>query len=102
MLKQKRIQNHLTLRQMAELVGLGYSYLSDIETGKKPAPNDKSVLLIADILKLNETEKVLFFDSAALSKSNDKDNFHVPVDICEYIVNDENIKSQIRNIKNRT
>lgn len=87
---------------MAKLVGLGYSYLSDIETGKKPAPNDKSVLLIADILKLNETEKVLFFDSAALSKSNDKDNFHVPVDICEYIVNDENIKSQIRSIKNRT
>lgn len=98
-LKQKRIQNHFTLRRMAELVGLGYSYLSDIENGKKPAPNDKSVLLMADILNLSEAEKIEFFDSAAFSKSNDKNNFHLPADISEYIVNNENLKSQIRYMK---
>ena len=55
---------------MSELVNLGYSYLSDIENDKKPAPNDKSVLLMADILHLSENERIAFFDSAAFSKDN--------------------------------
>lgn len=87
---------------MSELVNLGYSYLSDIENGKKPAPNDKSVLLMADILHLSEDERIAFFDSAAFSKDKDKNNFHIPVDISVYIISNEDIKSQIRHNKNKT
>lgn len=86
---------------MSELVNLGLSYLSDIENGKKPAPNDKSVLRLADILNLSEDERIIFFDIAALSKKQDKNNFHIPVDISECIYYSESLKSQIRNRKNK-
>lgn len=102
LLKQKRMQNNLSLRRLSELVNLGYAYLSDIENCKKPAPNDMAVLLLADILKLSESERITFFDAAAYSKRNDKNNFHVPVDISEYISNNETIKTQIRDNKNKT
>lgn len=101
LLKQKRKQRDLSLRRMSELVNLGPSYLSDIENGKKPAPNDKSVLLLADILNLSENERIIFFDGAALSKRQDENNFHIPVDISECIYNNELLKSQIRNRKNK-
>lgn len=81
LLKEKRKQRNISLRRMSELVNLGYSYLSDIENGKKPAPNDKSVLLMADILNLSENECIAFFDSAAFTKEKDINNFHIPVDI---------------------
>ena len=81
---------------MSELVNLGYSYLSDIEN------DNKSVLLIADILHLSENERIAFFDSAAFSKDKDKNNFHIPVDISAYISSNEDIKSQIRHNKNKT
>ena len=81
-LRQKRKQRNLSLRRMSELVNLGFSYLSDIENGKKPAPNDKSVLLLADILNLSEDERIIFFDGSDLSKEQYKNNFHIPVYIC--------------------
>lgn len=100
----KRKQRNISLRKMSELVNWGYSYLSDIENCKKPAPNDKSVLLMADILQLSEYERIEFFDSAAFSKDKDKNknNFHIPVDISAYISGNEDIKSQIRHNKNKT
>jgi transcriptional regulator with XRE-family HTH domain len=102
LLKEKRKQRNISLRKMSELVNLGYSYLSDIENDKKPAPNDKSVLLMADILHLSENERIAFFDSAAFSKDKDKNNFHIPVDISAYISSNEDIKSQIRHNKIKT
>lgn len=87
---------------MSELVNLGYSYLCDIENGKKPAPNDKSVLLLSKTLDLTENEQIEFYESAALSKNKDDCNFHIPVDIGEYIISNEEVKLEIRQNKNKT
>lgn len=102
LLREKREQNNISLRQLSELVSLGYSYLCDIENGKKPAPNDKSVLLLSKVLDLNYDEQIEFFESAAFSKSKDDSNFHIPVDIGEYIISNEEVKSEIRHKKDKS
>lgn len=102
LLREKRKQKSISLRQLSELVNLGYSYLCDIENGKKPAPNDKSVLLLAKVLNLSYNEQIEFYESAALSKNKYDTNFHIPVDIGEYIISNEEVKSEIRNKKGKT
>ena len=62
-LRGKRIEKNITLRKMAKDLEISVSYLSDIESGHKMAPNskdDKYKNLIEDItayLKLNDVEK---------------------------------------------
>ena len=97
-LKTMRIRKNLTLREVSTIVNLGYSYLSDIENNKKSAPNDQAILLLADILNLNARERVMFFDAAAKSKQGtDKNNFHLPADVSEYISLNDKVKAEVRN-----
>lgn len=97
-LKSIRIRKNLTLRELSTSVNLGYSYLSEIENNKKSAPNDRALLLLADVLNLNARERVVFFDAAAKSKQGiDKNNFHIPADIGEYISLNKKAKLELRN-----
>lgn len=97
-LKTMRIRQNLTLRELSTRVNLGYSYLSDIENNKKSAPNDQALLLLADSLNINARERVVFFDAAAKSKQGiDKNNFHIPADIGEYISSNDKVKTELRN-----
>jgi transcriptional regulator with XRE-family HTH domain len=101
-LKYFRMQKGMTLRVLSTKVNLGFSYLCDIENNRKAAPNDIALLKIASVLKLSVSEKSDFFDLAAESKRKiDKNNFHVPADIGEYISSDEKTKNELRkNMKN--
>ena len=42
-LKQKRTALGLNQRLFAKMVGISYSYISSIETGKRPAPSEKVI-----------------------------------------------------------
>lgn len=95
-LKTLRSKNNLTLRDLSKMVNLSYSYLSDIENNKKAAPNDKSLLRIASVLNLNESEQIVFFDSAAESKSGKNNDYHLPADISYYITNNKDERASIR------
>lgn len=101
-LKFFRMQKGVTLRDLSSKVNLGFSYLCDVENNRKAAPNDMALLKIANILRLTVSEKADFFDLAAESKRNvDKNNFHIPADIGEYISHDEKTKKELRkNMKN--
>ena len=97
-LKSIRIRKTLTLRDLSDNVNLGYSYLCEIENNKKAAPNDQALLLLANFLNLNARERVIFFDAAAKSKQGaDKNNFHIPADIGEYISLNNKAKAEVRN-----
>ncbi len=97
-LKSMRINKSLTLRYLSDKVSLGYGYLCEIENNKKAAPNDKALLLLADVLNLNTSERGVFFDAAAKSKQGiDINNFHIPADIGEYISSNDKAKSELRN-----
>lgn len=62
-LREKRMEKNITLRKMAKDLGISVSYLSDIESGHKMAPNskeDKYKNLIEGItvyLELNNSDK---------------------------------------------
>lgn len=87
-LRGKRIEKNITLRKMAKDLEISVSYLSDIESGHKMAPNsknDKYKNLIEDItayLKLNDVEKEQL---VMLADRDLADHGHISNDITSYI-----------------
>ncbi|MFA5317634.1 MAG: helix-turn-helix transcriptional regulator, partial [Dehalococcoidales bacterium] len=57
-LRELRKQRGLTQRELAEQVGVNFSYLSKIEGGVVPPPSQKVISRIAIALKTNESELI--------------------------------------------
>lgn len=96
-LKEKRQQNGLSLRVFGNKVGLSHIYIYNIESGKKAPPSDDVIKRLANVLKLDKKSRLLFFDIAAKCKSDaDGSNYYIPVDISQYINENENAKKVIR------
>ncbi len=84
-LNEKRQQKDLSIRELANNVGVSHTYLSLIEKGAKPPPSDILIIKIADALCLDDEAKVQFYNIAAESKSLHNNNFSIPADIAKYI-----------------
>lgn len=82
MISRMREKRELTLRRMAEEIGVSAPYLSDIEHGRRNPPEDR-LDLIAEKLGLTPSEKEQMFDLAA------KDTSSVSLDLQDYIMNSE-------------
>lgn len=96
-LKEKRQQNGLSLRALGKQVELSHIYLYNIESGKKAPPSDDVIKRLANALNLDEKSRLLFFDIAAQCKSKgDSSNYYIPVDISQYLNENENAKNVIR------
>lgn len=96
-LKEKRQQNGLSLRALGKQVGLSHIHLYNIENGKKAPPNDVIIEHLALSLGLDEKNKLKFFDIAAQCKSKlDSSNYYMPVDISQYLNENEDAKNVIR------
>lgn len=68
-LQQKRKAMGISQRVFAKMVGISYSYISSIETGKRPAPSAKIIKNMEFELKLKHKEKELFEHLAAKSRA---------------------------------
>jgi len=79
-IEERRKVLGLTLRGFAAELDIAPAYMSDIEKGRRYPP-DKKLDEIAEILKLNETEKNSMLDLAALAKTKS-----VSSDLPEYIM----------------
>lgn len=81
-IKSKRTshQPKLTLKKMAELLGVNLTYLSDVENGRKKAFSAEKINLFCEILELSESERSELYDLAA------RDNETVSEDIAETIM----------------
>ncbi|MFC2043979.1 helix-turn-helix domain-containing protein [Chloroflexota bacterium] len=55
-LRNLRQQAHLTQRELADKVGVNYSYLSKIESGVMPPPSEELILRLAEILNVDKDE----------------------------------------------
>ncbi len=96
-LKEKRQQNGLSLRALGKQVELSHIYLYNIESGKKAPPNDEMIIRLANALNLDEKSRLLFFDIAAQCKSGiDSNNCYLPVDISQYLNENEDARNVIR------
>ncbi len=49
-LRELRKRKGITQRELADRVGIGFTYVSKLETGASPPPREKTILALADIL----------------------------------------------------
>ena len=80
-ISSKRLEEQISLRQFAETIKISPEYLSKIENCERPAPSADILTRMSDKLLLSETEKEVFFDLAAKSKSDSS----IAVDLVNYI-----------------
>lgn len=89
----KRKSQGITLRGMAELLGIAPAYLSDIEKSRRYPPDIDKLLHIIEILKLTEDEKNEMFDLAGKGKNT------ISPDLPEYIMSSEAVRIALRKAK---
>ena len=93
----KRQRAGLSKKEMAKRIVLSATYYSNIENGIRPAPAKDIQKDMVKVLGLSETEAFHLYDLAVKTKKHRT----LPVDICEYIASDENIKLFLRKAKER-
>ena len=84
-LKAKRISDsrELTLKDVAAELGVSFSYVSDIEQGRRKPYDEAKTLKIIEFLKLTEEEVALLYDLAA------KENSRIPRDLDDIMMYSE-------------
>ena len=81
-----------TIKVLKEELKISPQYLNDIENNKR-IPSDKLLRSFAETYKLGVNEKTILFD---LATENSKTKKKIPVDIANYILENEDAKSKIR------
>lgn len=97
LLKEKREQKNISLRELAKIVKVTPTYLLYIEEGSKPPPSDDILLKLADALLLDNDSRVIFFDMALKAKKLKNDKIiNLPADVIWYLSNTDSAKKVIR------
>jgi transcriptional regulator with XRE-family HTH domain len=89
----KRTAKGVSLRKMAEIVGLSAPFWSDIEKGRKNPPKLEKLELIAQHLMLTDDDKALMLDLAG--KKRDA----VAPDTSVYIMENDYVAAALRTAK---
>ena len=92
-IRKLRNERNLTLRQLAEKIGISSYYLSYLETGKKTNPDIKIIANLFIALKMDKAEMELFLDYHA------KANGCVSYDIVDFIMENETVRADIRSAR---
>src|SRR3990172_3147037 len=58
-LRELRKQAGLSQRELAEKIGVNFSYLSKIESGVMPPPSEPVILKLAEVLKADKDELII-------------------------------------------
>lgn len=90
---ERRKQHEYTMRRFANMIGVTAPYLSDIEKGRRAAPDGK-LEEIATALKLSRAEREQMFDLAALTREN-----QVSADLSGYIMETDLARVALRRAK---
>ena len=67
-MKAMRIEKGISLRKLADEIGVSAPYLSDVERGQRNSLSPEHLKKVADVLRLSEDERRTLFDSAAESR----------------------------------
>ncbi len=92
---KKRTQKHISLRGLANMIGVSAVYVSSMEKGKRAAPTYPVLMKIADVLMLSKEEKVLMLDLAAKSKKS----LSLAEDLLKYINSNQIVHKALRTAK---
>lgn len=89
-LQKKRLENEITLRKMAKLIGITAPYLTDIEKDRRNPPEIQKLDKIAEILSLTEEEEAVMFDLAGKQRNS------VAPDLPDYIMKRDYVAAALR------
>lgn len=89
----KREERQISLRKMAELIGISAPYWSDIEKNRKNPPKIDTLRKIVEILHLSEDESTTMLDLAG------RDRKSVAPDIPEYIMQNDYVAAALRTVR---
>ena len=70
-IRQLRKEHDLTLRELAEQVGIDFTYLSKIENGKGDPPSEETIRRLAKVLHADAEELVLLADKLPADLARD-------------------------------
>ena len=89
-LQRKRTEKQITLRKMAEMIGITASYLTDIEKDRRNPPEMEKLELISQILTLNDEDKTTMYDLAGKKRNS------VAPDLPDYIMEHDYVSAALR------
>ena len=89
-LKHRRNEKKMTMREMADLLGVSAPYLSDVEKGRRYPPDMPRLEIIAHALLLNDEEYAYMLDLAGRARNS------VAPDLPEYIMERDYVSAALR------
>ena len=89
-LQRKRTEKQITLRKMAEMIGITAPYLTDIEKDRRNPPKMEKLELISQILMLNDEDKTTMYDLAGKKRNS------VAPDLPDYIMEHDYVSAALR------
>lgn len=89
-LQRKRTEKQITLRKMAEMIGITAPYLTDIEKDRRNSPEMEKLELISQILMLNDEDKTTMYDLAGKKRNS------VAPDLPDYIMEHNYVSAALR------
>ena len=89
-LKEKRNVRTITLRAMAEMIGVGYGYYSDLESGRRTPIDLEFLDKIISALKLSDEDSKKLYDLAGKAREA------APPDLTGYINNTPKARIALR------
>lgn len=92
--RQKRMEQGLSLRGLAARLDLSPVYMSNIETGRKPVPARENLDKLTLELHLSKEEQELLLDLAARPET-----MRVSADLPEYIIERDIVRAALRTAK---
>ena len=90
---RKRKEHNITMRALADVLGVSSPYLYDVEQGNRNPLKKDNLEKMADFFKLNEEETALMFDLAGIDRGI------VPLDLPDYILNNAYVRVALRKAK---
>lgn len=94
-INNKRLEKGMSLRELAGKIGISPSYLSDIEKGRRNAPNNEKIEKISEILFSSKDEIEKLHDLAGISKNN------ISTDLCSYVMENNDVRYFLRTSKDK-
>lgn len=92
---RKRFERTITVRAIAEMIGVSPGYYNDIEKGRRNPPEREILDKLIVAFRLSEEERIIFFDLAGKARSE------VSPDLPEYIMDNDVVRVALRIAKEK-
>jgi transcriptional regulator with XRE-family HTH domain len=92
---RKRKEHNMTMRSLANILGVSSPYLYDVEQGHRNPLKKENLEKMAAFFELDEEETALMFDLAGIDRGI------VPLDLPDYILNNAYVRVALRKAKSK-